>query len=161
MAAPTVRRVKPALPYVPAGTMIVDIEHMSHAFTKYHLSDGRALHRFRSGEPHADPHDHPWLFETEILDGGYVEEVFHIDPAGGWRSELVHRAPYTAHQVEAPHIHRIVELPQRDCWTLIRAGRHEREVCFWRFGNHGVKSRAWHERRWRPLLAVRHRHIMP
>jgi hypothetical protein len=35
-------------------------------------------------EPQAAPHDHPWSFDTKILDGGYVEEVFHLDPGGGW-----------------------------------------------------------------------------
>lgn len=132
----------------PAGTTIVRTERMSPAFTKYHLSDGRALHRFRMGEPHADPHDHPWGFETEIIDGGYVEEVFHVFPDGGWRSELVTRAPGTVHEVAATHIHRIVELSARECWTVVRAGPGERETRFWRFGDQ-ILSRAWHEREWR------------
>ena len=101
--------------YAPANTTIVRIERMSRAFTKYHLDDGRALHRFRMSEPHADPHDHPWSFETEILAGGYVEEVFNVLPGGGWRSELVHRCPGTIHQIPAEHVHRIVELPQNEC----------------------------------------------
>jgi hypothetical protein len=129
--------------------MIVNVERMSRAFTKYHLSDGRALHRFRHGEPHADPHDHPWSFATEILYGGYVEEVFLIDPAGGWRSEIVHRSPFTSHHIPADHIHRIIEIPQGDCWTLVAAGPHERTVRFWRFDSEGVKWRAWNSRRWR------------
>ena len=137
-----------AADHAPAGTTIVRIERMSRAFTKYHLDDGRALHRFRMGEPHADPHDHPWAFETEILAGGYLEEVFHISSDGGWRSELVHRSPGTVHQVMAKHIHRIVELPDRECWTVVRAGPNQRETRFWRFGDE-VLSRAWHERRWR------------
>ena len=148
MAKPTVRSIRPALAYVPAGLTIVDVERMSRAFTKYHLSDGRALHRFRAAEPHADPHDHPWSFETEILEGGYVEEAFHLNETGGWRSEVIHRSPYTMHHIAAEHIHRIVELPQEQCWTLVRAGRHDRRVRFWRFGDNGVRSRAWNERRW-------------
>ncbi|QQV78021.1 hypothetical protein H5J25_04575 [Sphingomonas aliaeris] len=133
--------------YAPPCTTIVRVERMSRAFTKYHLDDGRALHRFRRGEPHADPHDHPWSFETEILAGGYVEEVFHIVPGGGWRSELVHRSPGTVHKVPAEHIHRIVELPQRECWTVVRAGPNVRGTRFWRFGD-DVRSRAWNKRRW-------------
>jgi hypothetical protein len=120
---------------------------MSRAFTKYHLDDGRALHRFRIGEPHADPHDHPWSFETEILAGGYVEEVFNVLAGGGWRSELVFRGPGTVHQVPADHIHRIVELPQGECWTVVRAGPNVRGTRFWRFGD-DVRSRAWNARRW-------------
>jgi hypothetical protein len=142
-----VRLPRVATDRAPAGTVIVRVERMSRAFTKYYLSDGRALHRFRMGEPRADPHDHPWSFETEILDGGYVEEVFHVEADGSWRSELIHRQPGTVHRVDAEHIHRIVELPQHECWTVVRAGPNERETRFWRFGD-GVRSRAWHERRW-------------
>lgn len=118
---------------------------MSPAFKKYHLSDGRVLHHFTREEPHADPHDHPWSFETEILDSGYVEEVFHVFPDGGWRSELVDRAPWTVHHIGAEHIHRIVGLPRGEGWTLVRAGPHERVTRFWRFGD-GVQSRAWNGR---------------
>ena len=140
------RTVKPAVPYIPAGAQVVDVERMSPAFTKYHLDDGRALHRFRREDPQADPHDHPWSFETEILEGGYVEEVFTVE-SGTWRSALVHRPPFTSHRIAADHIHRIVELPTGECWTLVQAGQHEREIRFWRFGD-TILSRAWHERRW-------------
>jgi len=145
VTVPRIPRV--AVERAPPGTRILRVERMSRAFTKYHLDDGRALHRFRMGEPHADPHDHPWSFETEILAGGYVEEVFHHAPHGGWHSELVHRTPGTVHQVQAEHIHRIIELPERECWTVVRAGLNARETRFWRFGA-DVRSRAWHQRRW-------------
>jgi hypothetical protein len=46
----------------------------------------------------------------------------HLDPNGGWNSELVHRIPGETYHVDAAHIHRIVELPQGECWTLVRAG---------------------------------------
>jgi hypothetical protein len=131
---------------VPTGARIVNVERMSRAFVKYHLDDGRALHRFTREEQHADPHDHPFAFETTILDGGYVEEMFTFD-AHGWRGTLVHRLPGETYRVEADHIHRIVELPQGECWTLVRAGHQERETRFWRF-DENVRSRAWHQRRW-------------
>ena len=143
----SMRLPRAAIARVPDGTRIVSIERMSRAFTKYHLDDGRALHRFEMEEPHATPHDHPWSFETEILDGGYVEEVFHLDPSGGWHSERVHRLPGKTYHVDAAHIHRIVKLPTSECWTLVRAGPHTRETRFWRFGDR-VQSRRWHERKW-------------
>ncbi len=143
----SMRLPRAAVARVPDGTRIVSIERMSRAFTKYHLDDGRTLHRFKMEEPHATPHDHPWSFETEILDGGYVEEVFHLDPNGGWHSERVHRLPGKTYHVDAAHIHRIVELPTSECWTLVRAGPHTRETRFWRFGDR-VQSRRWHERKW-------------
>jgi hypothetical protein len=127
--------------------MIVRAERMSPAFIKYHLNDGSALHRFVRPEPYADPHDHPWSFETSILSGGYVEEVFTFSPDGGWRSALLERTPGSRHRIEASHIHRIVALPQQECWTIVRAGPHERKTLFWRFGDK-VERRAWNVRRW-------------
>ena len=124
------------------------IERMNDRFAKLHLAVGRfaiTLHHF-TGPDIGDPHDHPYPFTTTILAGGYVEEVFHLD-AGGWRSELVHRNPGSVHHIPADHRHRIVELPQRECWTLVSAGPHEREVHFWRFGD-GVMRRHWRARRW-------------
>ena len=143
----SMRLPRAAVARVPEGTRIVSVERMSRAFTKYHLDDGRALHRFKAEEPHATPHDHPWGFETEVLEGGYVDEVFHLDPGGGWHSELVHRVPGQRYRVDATHIHRIVELPTGECWTLVRAGPNAREARFWRVGDM-VQSRAWHERKW-------------
>lgn len=152
MAAPHIPRA--ALSRAPAGATIVAVERMSPAFTKYHLDDGRALHRFRLEEPDADPHDHPWSFRTEILDGGYGEEVFFIADDGSWHSELVQRDAGTSHHVAAEHIHRIVALPQRECWTLVSAAPQHRETRFWRFGEQ-VWSRLWNERQWRVIAAAR------
>ena len=158
MTVPRIPRA--AIARVPAGTTIVRAERMSPAFTKYHLADGRALHRFSREEPHAHPHDHPWPFETTILDGGYAEEVFRAAEDGNWHSEIVHRDPGTSHWVAAEHIHRIVALPHGECWTLVRAGAHERETRFWRFGD-GVWSRAWHQRRWQRHLPAPKRQVRP
>lgn len=133
--------------HAPPGTSIVRVERMSPAFVKYHLDDGRALHRFTRPEPFAHPHDHPWPFETAILAGGYVEEVFEIRPDGGWHSAFVPRPPGSVHRIAATHIHRIVDLPMRECWTVVRAGAHERPTHFWRFGE-TVERRRWNARRW-------------
>ena len=133
--------------HAPPGTAIVRVERMSPAFVKYHLDDGRALHRFVRPEPHAHPHDHPWSFETTILSGGYVEEVFTFDTDGSWRSAFVERLPWSRHWISASHIHRIVALPHGECWTVVRADRHERKTLFWRFGDK-VQRRAWNVRRW-------------
>lgn len=146
----SMRLPRAAIARVPDGMRIVSVERMSRAFTKYHLDDRRALHRFGMEEPHATPHDPPWSFNTDILDGGYVEEVFDLDPSGGWHSELVHRIPGGTYHVDATHIHRIVELPTNECWTIVNAGPQTRETRFWWFGDL-VQSRAWHERRWTRL----------
>jgi hypothetical protein len=137
-----------AIDFAPLGTKILRAERMSPAFIKYHLDDGRALHRFVRPEPHVHPHDHPWHFETTILSGGYVEEVFTFLPDGRWRSEFVERVAGSRHRIEASHIHRIVSLPQGESWTIVQAGPHERKTLFWRFGE-TVQHRAWNVRRWR------------
>lgn len=128
---------------------------MSPAFCKFHLDDGRALHRFQRPEPYAHPHDHPWSFETTILSGGYVEEVFSFLPDGKWESEFVERVPGSRHSIKASHIHRIVSLPDGESWTIVQAGRTERKTTFWRFGDK-VQRRVWNARRWtdyRPPLS--------
>jgi butyrate kinase len=98
---------------------------MSQAFGKYQLNDERALQRFKRKEPHTNPHDHPFAFETTILDGGYVEGVFTFD-AHSWRGILLHRLPGSTYRVATTHIHRIVEQPQRGsrsanagCWGAL------------------------------------------
>ncbi len=120
---------------------------MSRAFLKCHLDDGRALHRFVQPEPDAHPHDHPWSFETTILSGGYVEELFTILPNGKWQSAYVERLPNSRHRIKATHIHRIVSLPQGESWTIVEAGPHERTTFFWRFGE-TIRRRAWNVRHW-------------
>ena len=132
---------------MPPGTTIVGAERMSPAFVKYHLDDGRVLHRFTRPEPFANPHDHPWPFQTEVLSGGYIEEVFTIRIDGSWFSELVTRVPGKIYEISANHIHRIVGLPAGECWTLVRAGRQERTTQFWRFSEI-VQRRVWNSSKW-------------
>lgn len=127
--------------FIPAGTHITHEERMSDAFHKFHLSDGRALHRFTAGEPDAEPHDHPGRLEIEILAGSYVEQVFDPDT---WSSKLIVRYRGTRHVIEPQHIHRIPRLLEADCWTLCRYGPHVRESRFWRWTGR-VESRAWNE----------------
>lgn len=134
--------------HAPPKTIIIGVERMSVAFTKFHLDDGRVLHWFRREERNANPHDHPWSFETEIIAGGYIEEVFYAYKDATWRSEFVHRQVGSHHSIAATHIHRIVELPTGECWTLVRAGPVERTTRFWRFGD-DVRSRPWNRRAWR------------
>ncbi|WP_375382444.1 hypothetical protein [uncultured Sphingomonas sp.] len=140
--------------HVPAGCAIVRVERMSPAFVKYHLDDGRALHRFTRPEPTAHPHDHPWPFRTRILAGSYVEEVFTVLPDGSWTMTPAERVTGATYEIAATHIHRIVALPAGECWTLVHAGPHERTTFFWRFGDL-VERRPWNRRRWSVHRPVR------
>lgn len=120
-------------------------ERMSNEFTKFHVQGlpfHPCLHRF-TGPDGLGPHDHPWGFMTFILWGGYVEDVYTIT-GDTWTVERVYRAPGTSHRVEAEHIHRIVELPMGECYTMVIGDPWKRETRFWDFGEK-IRSRAWHE----------------
>lgn len=129
----------------------VDEERMAEFFCKYHLRGlpvGAVLHHFGSADaPDAPPHDHPWPFRSFIVSGGYVERVFQLDGS----SELVHRKPGDSFQIEASHIHRIEELPEGECWTLIIPGQHERTSGFYEFREDGTYQRRWNESEWTRL----------
>lgn len=123
---------------------LVHPEVMSDGFSKWHLRDGLVLHRFTAPDD-GEPHDHPWAFTTQILSGGYVEEVYSLMPEGGWTMSLHYRWPGETHRVEAQTIHRIVSLPEGECWTLIRPEAWEQQPGFWRL-RHGVaERRVWNE----------------
>ena len=66
---------------MPESTRIGSVKRISRAFTNSLTTN--ALHRSKVEEPNATPHNHPWGFETEVLAGGYVNEVFHLDSDGG------------------------------------------------------------------------------
>jgi hypothetical protein len=119
------------------------VEVMSPVFRKIHLGDGRALHHFAAGDEGDEFHDHPWSFTSEVLVGGYAEDVVvRLSPFTVMEQR---RLPGTAHQVDASHIHRITRLLEPECWTLVTAGPVEREVRFYRHRDGGVQARLWNE----------------
>ena len=121
----------------------IRIEVMSSAFRKIHLGDGRALHHFTQGDDGDEYHSHPWPFKSEVLFGGYAEDiVVSLDPFTVLEQR---RLPGTTHQVEAGHIHRITRLLDEDCWTLVTAGPVVQYVRFYRLRDRGVQSRLWNE----------------
>lgn len=119
-------------------------ERMNGVFEKWHvhgLPFAAVFHRFSEVDDF-EPHSHPWAFRSTILAGGYVEEVFTLDGS----SERVHRNVGDSFIVEATHIHRIVEFPEGECWTLIQPqGPKVQEPGFWRFENGQAFHRFWHE----------------
>lgn len=120
-------------------------ERMSDAFVKFYLEGPwpfhPVMHRFDAPD-FGDPHDHPWAFKSFILHGGYVEEVFDLETG---KVERFHRRPGDAIFNEAGHVHRIVELPEGECWTLILPHGWEREPGFYQFRADGVYHRLWHQ----------------
>jgi hypothetical protein len=121
----------------------IRIEVMSPAFRKIHLGDGRALHHFTAGDEGDEFHDHPWSFTSEVLVGGYLEDVvLELDPF----TVMQHRRDAgRMYWVRSRHIHRITRLLDDDCWTLVTAGPVERDVRFYRHRDGQVQSRRWNE----------------
>jgi hypothetical protein len=134
----------------------IQVEQMNEIFTKYHLNQHGeqpwpfrpVIHHFK-GPDVGNPHDHPWSFTTFILAGGYVEEVYTIAEDGSWSMEVHHRRPGSSHHVQATHIHRIIELPEGECWTMVISGPNEREPHFWKFNDKGIYNRPWFRRTYR------------
>lgn len=150
--------------------MPIRVEHMADFFTKYHLNpDGEApwpfypvLHRFTQPDSGDEYHDHPFAFRSVVLQGGYLEEVvtfenskvFHPDG----RVDLVSKAQVTTISrlvgdsfiVPANHIHRIIELPQGECWTMIIAEPKVQEPAFYRIREGMLERRQWNEEQWKP-----------
>ena len=74
-------------------------------------------------DPH--PHDHPWPFTSWLLRRWYSELSGADERMTGMHRWLRHRS------VPATFRHRITETPRGGAWTLVLAGRAEREWGFW------------------------------
>ena len=126
-------------------------ERMSAEFIKYHvgapLPFPAVFHHFTA--PDRDgPHDHPWAFRSTILSGRYVEAIYSIEPDGRWEMEVIEREAGSCHHVPADRIHRIIDLPDGDCWTLILPQPAIRKTKFWDFSGGRARWRFWDSDRW-------------
>ena len=124
---------------------------MSDFFTKYHLEGPwpfpAVIHHFTAPD-RGDPHDHPWSFRSFVLKGGYRERVFYHR---GFTQEKTRR-PGDSFIIESGHIHKIEELLDGDCWTLIMPlGPSERKSGFYQFREEGSYHRFWDEAEFRRM----------
>ncbi|RYE23832.1 MAG: hypothetical protein EOP45_06435 [Sphingobacteriaceae bacterium] len=127
-------------------------QRMSKAFMKTHLLGmpfSAVIHRFRTVDE-GDAHDHPFAFTSTILYGGYIEQIFFVTDQGVWDTKTVHRKPGDTFRVEATCIHKIIELPHGECYTIILPEAKVREVHFWRFDEQGASCRLWNKRSFKP-----------
>ena len=129
-------------------TTMPDIRHepMSPIFDKWHLGHGLVLHRFAAPDT-GPPHDHPFSFISHVIRGGYVEAVYADDGS----CERVERKPGDQFLIGPNHIHRIVDLLNGECWTVIEVQGekiHEPGFYEWRHGE--MWSRRWFEEDFRP-----------
>lgn len=124
-------------------------EQMNADFVKWHVDGMRVpavIHRL--GVDLGAPHDHPFGFTSFVICGGYREEVFI--PEYGSIGYLLH-LPGESFTVKAGHIHRIVELIDGECWTLIVPGSHERTPGFYEWREGQCFHRFWHEAEFSPF----------
>lgn len=123
-------------------------ERMWDGMQKWHvggLMGAAVFHEFTQPDM-GDPHDHPWPFQSIILFGGYVEQVYNPLTGLSWP---VHRKPGDSFHVEATHVHRITELPLGTCQTLILpAASPWRKSGFYQFRDDGVYHRFWDQEEW-------------
>jgi hypothetical protein len=96
------------------------------------------LHYIRRDDVDRDGHNHPWDFASEILDGGYVEQVFfprdweYPRKNAGLRYEFRHRRRGDKFFNPAEHTHKVTLTGPT--WTLVTAWPARQEWGFWKMG---------------------------
>jgi len=129
-------------------------EKMNAVFTKHHLVGlpfDAVIHHFSEKDQHEHIHDHPFSFTTHILKGSYIERVYEILEDGTYKASIHHRKEGTTHLVTANTIHEIIELPDGECFTLIRPNAKEKEPSFYRFEDGKIFKRQWNQRKFREV----------
>lgn len=114
--------------------------------TKYHFQQPGipAMHHMRSADPDGEFHDPPFAMISFVLFGGYVEEV--LSPVGATRFRQHERGDRFL--IPAKHIHRIVELPEGECWTITLPLEFEQEWSLYQQRNDGIYKRFHNQDEW-------------
>ncbi len=129
-------------------------EKMNSVFIKHHLKGlpfDAVIHHFSAQDQNEHIHDHPFSFTTHILKGSYVERIYKILDDGTYHSSVHHRKEGSSHFVPAETIHEIIELPEGECFTLIRPNEREKETYFYRFEEGKAFKRRWNQRKFREI----------
>ncbi len=132
-------------------------EKMNAVFTKHHLRGlpfDAVIHHFSAKDQNEHIHDHPFSFTTHILKGSYVERIYEIFEDGTYQSSVFHRKEGSSHFVSANTIHEIIEIPEGECFTLIRPNEKEKETCFYRFEEGKIFRRLWNQRKFREINVI-------
>lgn len=126
----------------------IEKEKMNDVFIKYHLKGlpfDAVLHHFSEQDKNEHIHDHPWSFTSHVLKGSYVEKIYTLKD-NVLTSRDVLRKEGSSHFVNAELIHEIIDLPEGECYTLIRPDiTTQRDVHFWKFEDGKVFNRKWDE----------------
>lgn len=128
-------------------------EIMSDFFDKFHIEGlpfPAVIHNFTDVD-HGFPHDHPFAFTSHILHGWYNEKIYNIETDGTCHSKSIkRRSAGTSHTVEANTIHRITDISEGGCYTLIIPEQKIQEPAFYKFEDGQVLRRQWNEENWKP-----------
>lgn len=121
------------------------VERMNGGMVKLHLGTPdkpRVIHWFTAPD-HGDPHDHKqWGFWSTVIEGSYIEERYSLDGS----HDRIHRQKGERFYVESDAIHRIVELPDGECWTMIEPDPHTGQDSGFYIWRDGVAlTRTWRE----------------
>jgi hypothetical protein len=103
---------------------------------------GLYLHHMTAPDPGVDLHDHPWVFWSLILKGGYEEErcesrsaptyARYAEKFNTCRRGVVHvHHRWSIHRVQMTECHRITCLIGAECWTLVVRGPRRRSWGFY------------------------------
>jgi len=132
----------------------VNREKMNAIFTKHHLKGlpfDAVIHQFSKKDENEHIHDHPFGFTTHILKGSYVERIYKIHEDGSYTTSEHHWKEGTSHFVPAQTIHEIIDLPDGECYTIIRPNAWEKDTYFYRFEKGKAYRRRWNQRKFRDI----------
>ncbi len=127
---------------------------MNAVFLKYHLKGlpfDAVIHHFSEKDQNEHIHDHPFSFTSHILKGSYVERIYEISADGSYTSSIHQREEGSSHYVSADTIHEIIDLPEGECFTLIRPQQWEKEAFFYKFEDGIAYRRRWNQRKFRKI----------
>lgn len=100
--------------------------------TRYRLfktpRGGLYVHHWHRPDADKDCHDHPWVFWSLILKGGYTEELRR--PATNPSPLLMVRQRFSLHRTSLSDAHRVRSL-EPDTWTLLWVGRRQQDWGFY------------------------------
>lgn len=133
-------------------------EKMNDVFTKHHLKGlpfDAVIHHFSAKDINEHIHDHPFSFTTHILKGSYIERIYEIAEDGTYTFSEYHRKESTSHFVAAHTIHEIIDLPDGECFTLIKPNAWEKDIYFYRFEDGKAFRRKKNQRIFREIKKIK------
>lgn len=128
--------------------------------TKYHFQQPGipAMHHMRAADPDGDYHDHPFSMTSFVLFGSYIEDVLDVETGetqrrwhgrnDTWAIPEFGFPASDSFLIGADHVHRIVELPEGECWTITLPHAWEQEWSLYQKRDDGIYKRFHNQDEW-------------